>query len=430
MNVADLIGRKRDGGRLDDAEIETLIAEYSRGEVPDYQMSAMAMAIVFRGLDTDELAAWTRAMLDSGDRLIWDFGPRVDKHSTGGVGDKTSLVLAPVCAALGLHVPMISGRGLGHTGGTLDKLESIPGYNVALTAPQLRELVREYGMVICGQTGDIVPADKRLYALRDVTATVESIPLIASSIMSKKLAEGLDGLVLDVKVGSGAFMRTLEQARLLGQTMVNLGEAMGVPTRVVLSSMDQPLGVAVGNALEVREAALTLQGQGPPDLVELVVALAAQMLVLGRVTDSVEHGARQARKALGDGTAWKAWLRAVAAQGGDCRVLDDLSQLPTAPHTVEVLATQAGFVTGFDTREVGLAAVTLGAGRAQMGDAIDHAVGLEVRVKIGDEVAAGDRLFTVHYTDDRHVAAAHARLHSAVRLSDRPAASPLILDQL
>ncbi len=430
MNAADLIRRKRDGGRLDDAEIEALIARYARGEVPDYQMSAMAMAIVFRGLDTEELAAWTRAMLDSGDRLSWDFGPIVDKHSTGGVGDKTSLVLAPVCASLGLHLPMISGRGLGHTGGTLDKLESIPGYDVSLSASTLRRLVRERGMVICGQTGDIVPADKRLYALRDVTGTVESIPLIASSIMSKKLAEGLDGLVLDVKVGSGAFMRTLDQARELGRTMVSLGEAMGVPTRVVLSSMDQPLGRAVGNALEVREAALTLQGQGPADLVELVVVLAAEMLVLGGVATTVEEGAAAARRSLSDGSAWEKWLLAVSAQGGNRRALEDLTQLPTAAHRRDVVAESGGIVTAFETREVGLAAVMLGAGRTRIGESIDPAVGLEVWAEIGDAVHAGDRLFTVHYTDVDELDAACDRLSAAVSIGPSATPAPLILDRI
>jgi pyrimidine-nucleoside phosphorylase len=430
VNAADLIRRKRDGERLTDAEIQALIAQYARGDVPDYQMSAMAMAIVFRGLDTDELAAWTRAMLDSGDRLSWDFGPIVDKHSTGGVGDKTSLVLAPVCAALGLHVPMISGRGLGHTGGTLDKLESIPGYDVSLSAATLRRLVRDRGMVICGQTGDIVPADKRLYALRDVTGTVESIPLIASSIMSKKLAEGLDGLVLDVKVGSGAFMRTVEQARQLGRTMVSLGEAMEVPTRVVLSSMDQPLGVAVGNALEVREAALTLQGQGPADLVELVEALAAEMLVLGGVAHSVADGEELARTALNDGSAWACWLDAVAAQGGNRRALEDLSQLPTAPQTHTVVADTDGVVAAFDTREVGLSAVMLGAGRARIGDAIDPAVGLEVRARLGDRIRVGEPLFTVHYTDARDLEAASNRLTQAVSIRESADAGRLILDRI
>lgn len=429
MNPADLIRRKRDGGRLGDAEIASLISRYARGDVPDYQMSAMAMAIVFRGLDTDELAAWTRAMLDSGDRLTWDFGPIVDKHSTGGVGDKTSLVLAPVCASLGLHLPMISGRGLGHTGGTLDKLESIPGYDVSLSAATLRRLVRERGMVICGQTGDIVPADKRLYALRDVTGTVESIPLIASSIMSKKLAEGLDGLVLDVKVGSGAFMRTVPRARELGETMVALGQAMGVPTRVVLSSMDQPLGRAVGNAIEVREAALTLQGDGPADLVELVVALAAEMLVLGGVADDLDAGEASARRALQDGSAWECWLRAVAAQGGNRRSLEDLTQLPSAADRTDVCAVEAGVVAAFDTREVGLSAVSLGAGRARIGDAIDHGVGLEVLVSLGDEVTAGQPLFRIHH-DDGDVASVAARLRASVTVGPEPVAAPLILDRI
>jgi pyrimidine-nucleoside phosphorylase len=427
VNTVALIRKKRDGGALESGEIAALIARYSQGEVPDYQMAAMAMAVLFQGLDTRELVAWTNAMLDSGDRLTWDFGPMVDKHSTGGVGDKTSLVLAPVCASLGLHVPMISGRGLGHTGGTLDKLESIPGYRVALDTETLRTLVRDFGMVICGQTGDIVPADKRLYALRDVTGTVESIPLIASSIMSKKLAEGLDALVLDVKVGSGAFMRTEERARQLGRTMVDLGEAMGVRTRVVLSSMNEPLGRAVGNAMEVREAIAALNGEGPDDLVELVVTLAAHMLTLGGVSADTQEGRAMALGALNDGSAWSTWLRAVAAQGGQLDVLEDPSKLPAARHRRDVVAERSGVLKAVDTRKAGLAAVRLGAGRATMADVIDCAVGFEFHLAIGDAIQAGQPLATLHYNDAEPVEEAAWQLRDAIHIADTAEPQKLVL---
>jgi pyrimidine-nucleoside phosphorylase len=426
MRVCDLIERKRDRGRLGADEIRTLIADYTRGDVPDYQMSALLMAIYLNGLDDAELTAWTEAMLWSGQVLDLTHipGAKVDKHSTGGVGDKISLPLAPIVAACGVRVPMVSGRGLGHTGGTLDKLESIPGFSTQQSAARFRELVATLGCGLIGQTAEIAPADKRLYALRDVTATVESIPLIASSIMSKKLAEGIDALVLDVKVGNGAFMRTAEQARELARTMADLGAHMGKAVVAYLTDMNQPLGQAIGNALEVRETIDVLRGCGPADVRELTLVLARSMLELG----GADPG--EAQKALDDGRALECFRKVVVAQGGDVRQVDDPGRLPRAPHVEPFLAPHDGYITEIDTRAVGLAALVLGAGRQQHADAVDPRVGLMIQKRLGDPVVAGEPILWIHHAGTG-LEDARARLTAAWHIGEAPPAPrPLILDRI
>lgn len=432
MRVAELIARKRDGGRLDDGEIRRLIEGYAKGEVPDYQMSALAMAVFFRGLDPRELAAWTDAMLRSGEVLDLSAlpGAKVDKHSTGGVGDKISLPLAPLVAACGVRVPMISGRGLGHTGGTLDKLESIPGFRTDLSVERFVALVGDDAMRLglIGQTAEICPADKRLYGLRDVTGTVESIPLIASSIMSKKLAEGIDGLVLDVKVGSGAFMKTEADARALAETMVAIGERMGCRTVALLTDMSAPLGRMVGNALEVRESIDVLRGGGPADIRALTLRLATEMLVLGG-RDPAEAEAC-ATAALDDGRAFDRFRAIVRAQGGDVAAVDDPDRLPTAPHVVDHPAARSGHLTAIDTARVGLAAMALGAGRARTDDIVDPRVGLEVLARPGDRVDKGAPLFRIHHAD-RGLDACRAHLDAAWSYGDAPPPKrPLVIDRV
>ncbi|MEZ4463077.1 MAG: thymidine phosphorylase [bacterium] len=426
MRVCDLIERKRDRGRLAADEIRTLIAAYTRGDVPAYQMSALLMAIYLNGMDDAELTAWTQAMLYSGKVLDLGHirGAKVDKHSTGGVGDKISLPLAPLVAACGLKVPMVSGRGLGHTGGTLDKLESITGFRTDLSTERFIEMVDQLGLSLIGQTAEIAPADKKLYALRDVTGTVSSIPLIASSIMSKKMAEGIDALVLDVKVGSGAFMRTVEEARVLARTMVAVGEGMGRKVVALLTDMDQPLGLTCGNALEVVEAIDILRGGGPADVRELTLVLAREMLELGGVDPA------EAERALDDGRALARFRTVVEAQGGDPRLVDDPSRLPKAPKIEPFLAPQSGYVTAIDTRMVGLAALVLGAGRQQAEDAVDPRVGLVLAHRLGDRVEAGEPLLWIHH-DDVGLDDARRRLTEAWHIGDAPpAARPLVLDRI
>ena len=429
MIATDLLRQKREGHALSDADIEAFLAAYTDGRVPDYQMSAMAMAIYFRGLDARELGAWTRAMLHSGDVLdLSDIpGRKVDKHSTGGVGDKISLPLAPLVAACGVKVPMISGRGLGHTGGTLDKLESIPGFSVNLDVPTYRRLVRDVGACLIGQTSRLAPADRKLYALRDVTSTVESIPLISSSIMSKKLAEGIDALVLDVKFGSGAFMREFDRAELLAKTMVGIGASFGKDVVALLTDMDQPLGEAVGNALEVIESAEILKGRGPSDVRELTLALGAEMLVLGHVATTIDEARAQLEAAIADGRAFAKFEEIAAAQGGDARALSDYTRLPTAKRLVEVTAARSGFVTAIQTDEVGRAAMLLGAGRQKVDDQVDPAVGLVLHKRVGDEVRAGDSLATLHVNDEAPLEAARRRLTEAFTFGEAPLAPrPLV----
>ncbi len=433
MRPYELIKAKREGGRLAPEDIRAFIAAYTAGTVPDYQMAALCMAVFFRGLDSVELGAWTRAMLESGEVLDLSETPgvKVDKHSTGGVGDKVSLSLAPLAAACGVPVPMISGRGLGHTGGTLDKLESIPGFKVDLPVSEYRRLVREVGACLIGQTATLAPADKKLYALRDVTATVDCLPLIASSIMSKKLAEGIDALVLDVKVGSGAFMKRPEDARALARTMIAIGTEMGRKVTALLTDMDQPLGRAVGNALEVVEAVEMLRGRAPADYTEVTLALTAEMLVLGRKAATVDEARARLAQAIADGSAVRKLKELVAAQGGDPRAIDDYSVLPQARSTSDVVAPQAGFVTGIETEAVGLAAVALGAGRQRVDSRIDPAVGFTLLRKVGEPVKAGEPVVRIHYNDPAPVDEVKMRLQAAYRFGPQaPAPRPLVLERL
>ncbi len=399
MRPYEIIHRKRDGEVLPPEAVEELIGGYTEGRIPDYQMAAFCMAVFFRGMAEAELAALTRAMLHSGDVLdLSDIpGPKVDKHSTGGVGDKVSLALAPLAAACGVKVPMISGRGLGHTGGTLDKLEAIPGFRVDLGVERFREILGSVGACLIGQTERLAPADRKLYALRDVTATVESIPLISASIMSKKLAEGIDALVLDVKVGSGAFMKRLEEARLLAGTLVGIGRSFGKRVTALLTRMDEPLGREVGNALEVKEAVALLGGGGPEDLREVTIELTAEMLVLGGVVPVLEEGRRRVTGAIEDGRGHRKLCEIVEAQGGDARVLSDPALLPQAAGTLQVTSPVRGFVRALDAEALGLAAVALGAGRATVEERIDPAVGLTIRKKVGEPVEPGEPLCTIHH---------------------------------
>ncbi len=431
MNAAELIERKRDGGRLTAAEIDDLIGAYTAGDLPDYQMSALLMAIFYRGMDEGELAAWTEAMLDSGDTL--DFSdvtsPKVDKHSTGGVGDKVSIPLAPMAAAAGLAVPMVSGRGLGHTGGTLDKLESIPGFTAQLSADDFARTFRNHGLVLAGQSPTMAPADRALYALRDVTGTVASIPLIASSIMSKKLAEGIDGLVLDVKVGRGAFMRDVPSARILAETMVAIGQAHETECVAVLTAMDEPLGAAVGNANEIAESIAMLHGGGPADLIEVTYRLGEEMLLLGGLAADRSEARQRLEDTIRSGAAAAKFAAVVAAQGGDPDVVDDPSLLPAAAETTVLEAPRSGWVSRCDARAIGRAAVRLGAGRATKEDTVDPAVGFEVAAKLGDEVAAGEPLVRIHWNDAGRLAAAEELLLTAWDIADQPSAPPpLIID--
>jgi pyrimidine-nucleoside phosphorylase len=429
----ELIKAKRDGKKLAPEDIRAFIDAYTAGTVPDYQMSAMCMAVFFRGLDPVELGAWARAMLESGEVVDLSDTPgvKVDKHSTGGVGDKVSVSLAPLAAACGVPVPMISGRGLGHTGGTVDKLLSIPGFRMDLPTAEYRRLVREVGCCLISQTAAIAPADRKLYALRDVTATVESLPLIASSIMSKKLAEGIDALVLDVKVGSGAFMKTVEDARRLARTMIDIGAQMGRKVTALLTDMDQPLGRTVGNALEVIEAVEMLRGRAPADYTEVTVALTAEMLVLGGKAASVAEARQRVQKAVTDGTAVIKLKEIVAAQGGDPRAIDDYGLLPRSRSTTDVVAPRDGFVTAIDTEGVGLAAVALGAGRERVDSVIDPAVGFTLLRKVGEPVKAGEPVVRVHYNSPAPVVDVKTRLLAAYQFGPQaPAPRPLVVERL
>jgi thymidine phosphorylase len=417
----DLILAKRDGGRLAEQDIRWLIDAYARGAIPDEQMSALLMAVFFRGLDPGELRTWTAAMVASGSRLDlspvpW---PTVDKHSTGGVGDKVSLILAPLAAHCGAAVPQLSGRGLGHTGGTLDKLESIPGWRAALPPEEMISVLARVGCVICAAGPGLAPADRKLYALRDVTGTVESIPLIASSIMSKKIAEGTSALVLDVKVGSGAFMRELDRARELAQTMVALGTEHGVRTSALLTSMDTPLGRAVGNAVEVTESIATLAGQGPPDLAEVTLALASEMLRLAGI-------AADPAAVLASGQALATFRDMVTAQGGDPD-----APLPRAAHTYTVTAGQGGWLRRLDARAVGVAAWRLGAGRARKEDPVDPAAGIRCLAKPGEQVGQGEPILELLTSEEGRIAGALQALERAIEIGpEPPQPRPLILERI
>lgn len=418
MNVVSLIEKKKRGEPLSREELGYLVDGFLAGRIPDYQLSAWLMAVWFRGMASAETLAFTQVLVGSGRTLDWSGvdGPVVDKHSTGGVGDKTSLVLVPLMAAAGLPFAKMSGRGLGHTGGTLDKLESIPGFEVSLPLDRLRTQVLDIGCALVGQTPELVPADGALYALRDVTGTVDAVPLIASSIMSKKLAGGAGVIVLDVKYGAGAFLTSRDDARELARVMVGIGEGAGRRVRAVLSSMEQPLGHAVGNALEVREAIETLRGGGPDDLWDLTLQLGTQLaLMAGKAATSAEAAETLTR--LRDSGAAAAKLRAlIAAQGGDPRVVDDLSLLPAAPHVTLFHAPADGWVDALDAREVAFAALDLGAGRRAKGEAVDPAVGIEVLKRIGDRVSAGDEIARIHARSPEAAAPAAARLAGALRL--------------
>lgn len=429
MIAYHLIQRKRDGHLLSPGELAEFFQAYAEGRLPDYQMAAFLMAVFFRGLSPHELTALVDVMLHSG--AVVDLsgipGIKVDKHSTGGVGDKVSLVLAPLVAALGVPVPMMSGRGLGHTGGTLDKLESIPGFRTDLTLDEFCALLERHGCALIGQTGAIVPLDRQLYALRDVTGTVESIPLIASSIMSKKVAEGIDALVVDLKTGSGAFLPELDRGLELARTMIGIGEAYGCEVVALVTAMDRPLGYAIGNALEMEEAILALQGEGPADLRELTLALAAEMLVLGGITRTVEEGRAAAAAALDDGRALAKLRKIVEAQGGNPAVLDDPALLPQAPVRRVIEAETAGIIARIDTRAVGQAAVALGAGRVALGMAIDPAVGFHLTAKPGDEVEVGTALGTIYSRTAADAERARLELGAALTITNASAtALPLI----
>ena len=429
----DLIKAKRDGKPLSAEAVRDFIRGYTAGSVRDYQMAAMCMAIYFRGLSSEELVAWTREMLESGEVLdLSDIpGAKVDKHSTGGVGDKVSLCLAPMVAACGVKVPMISGRGLGHTGGTLDKLESIPGFRVDLTVSEYRRMVREVGACLIGQTATLAPADKKLYALRDATATVESIPLIASSIMSKKLAEGIDALVLDVKVGAGAFMKTREEARVLARAMIDIGATMGRKVIALLTRMDEPLGRAVGNALEVSEAVTVLRGNAPADLTQVTMALGVEMLLLGGEVSDKEQAHGMLQRSIASGSALSKLQEIVRWQGGDPAAVEDASRLPRARHACELPSPAGGYVAAIDAEAIGLAAMLLGAGREAPEGKIDPAVGMVLRRKVGDPVRPGDPLAEIHYNKEERLEEAKSRILQAFRVSPvAPTANPLLLELL
>jgi len=431
-SITELIERKRDGGEMSSDELRWIIGEYTADRLPDYQMSALLMAIFFRGFSDDELAVWTEAMLHSGDVLDFSHiaAPKVDKHSTGGVGDKVSIPLAPMVAACGVAVPMMSGRGLGHTGGTLDKLESIPGFRTALDPPEFRRVLNQHGLVLAGQSETLVPADRRIYALRDATGTVPSVPLISSSIMSKKLAEGLDALVLDVKVGRGAFMKDADSARNLATTMVGIGAAHGTEVMALLTDMSQPLGREIGNAVEIDESLDVLAGGGPQDLVEITYRLGVEMLLLAGVAAEAVEARRRLETAVSSGRAIEIFADVVAAQGGDARVVENRSLLPTAQNVHTVLAEQDGVVTTCDALALGLAAVRLGAGRARKEDDVDPAVGITIECKVGDAVAAGDVLGRIAYNDPARLASALPLVAGAWRVGGEATPPVLVIGEV
>lgn len=428
MRMIDIIEKKRDGYELTKEEIDFVISGYTNGDIPDYQMSAFAMAVYFQDMTTEERIHLTNAMAASGDQVDLSSidGIKVDKHSTGGVGDTTTLILAPLVASVGVPIAKMSGRGLGHTGGTIDKFESIEGFQVELDGDTFTKLVNKNKVAVVGQSGNLAPADKKIYGLRDVTATVDSIPLIASSIMSKKIASGADAIVLDVKVGSGAFMKDLDSAKELAHAMVQIGNGAGRQTVAVISDMNQPLGFAVGNALEVKEAIDTLKGEGPKDLEELCFTLGSRMVYLGKKADSIEEARAMLEEAIRSGKALEKFKQLVSSQGGDETVIDDPSKLPTASYTFEVEAKEDGYVTEMIANEIGNAASMLGAGRLTKDAEIDLAVGLIMNKKIGDKVIKGDSLVTIH-SNSEDVSAVKEKIYEAYRISDtKGKAQPLI----
>ena len=430
MRMYDLIVKTREGQDLTRDEIRFIIEGYTAGRIPDYQVAAWCMAVYFRGLSAEATAELTMAMVDSGETLAWpEFGSElVDKHSTGGVGDKTTLVLVPWVASTGVKIAKLSGRGLGHTGGTLDKLSAIPGFRCELKREELVEAVEEAGLAIAGQTGNLVPADKKLYSLRDVTATVDSIPLIASSIMSKKIAAGASHIVLDVKVGDGAFMQELSAARLLAETMVDIGVKTQRYTVALVTNMEQPLGFAVGNALEVGEAITTLQGNGPADLTELCLALGAKMLLQAGKTQDLETGRKLLLKVMAEGLPINKFQDMVEMQGGDPDVIEHPELLPRAPVKKDVLAARSGYIAKIQARQIGLLAMDLGAGRQRLDDVIDLATGLEILVKVGDKVEKGQTIAKIHGSTKGAVEAAHQKVKEAIQIDNAPVTPlPLLL---
>lgn len=427
MRMVDIIEKKRDGQELTTAEINFFIEGYTKGEIPDYQASALAMAIYFQDMNDRERADLTRAMVESGDTIDLSAidGVKVDKHSTGGVGDTTTLVLAPLVASLGVPVAKMSGRGLGHTGGTIDKLESIAGFHVELTREQFIDLVNRDKVAVIGQSGNLTPADKKLYALRDVTGTVNSITLIASSIMSKKIAAGADAIVLDVKTGDGAFMKTQEDAEELAHAMVRIGNHVGRKTIAIISDMSQPLGFAIGNALEVKEAIETLQGKGPKDLTELVLTLGSQMVILAGKAKTSEEAKEMLLDAIHSGKALAKFKEFLANQGGDASIVDDLTKLPQAKYKIELPAKQSGYISRMVADEIGVASMILGAGRATKEDAIDLAVGLVLHKKVGDKVEEGESILTI-YSNRENVEDVKQKLYDNIFIADTATAPTLI----
>ncbi|GAK48455.1 pyrimidine-nucleoside phosphorylase [Secundilactobacillus oryzae JCM 18671] len=427
MRMLDIIESKKLGRKLTDEEIQFFVDGVVSGEIPDYQTSALLMAIYFNGMTDSEQTQLTMDMMRSGDHLDLSSidGTKVDKHSTGGVGDKTSIPLAALVAALDIPVPMISGRGLGHTGGTLDKLEAIPGYQVEISEADFKKQVQNQRLAIIGATGNIAPADKKIYALRDVTATVDSIPLIASSIMSKKIASGTDALVIDVKTGAGAFMKTLDDSRALAKALVKIGQGVGMDCMALISDMNQPLGDAIGNALEIKESIDLLKGNGPADLLDLVLTLGSHMVVLAGKADSLEEARTKLEGTITDGSALEKFREMVVAQGGDGSVVDHPEIMPQAKYQIELPAKQSGVVAEIEADEIGIASMLLGGGRQKADDKLDYAVGIVLHKKIGDSVSEGDSLMTI-YSDTEDIEAIKDRIYQNIKISDSATASTLI----
>ena len=431
FRMVDVIEKKRNGAELSKEEITFFVDGYTDGSVPDYQASAFLMAIYFQGMTAEEQANLTMAMVESGDQIDLSAieGLKVDKHSTGGVGDTTTLILVPLVAACGVPVAKMSGRGLGHTGGTLDKLESIEGFHIELTEEQFVKQVNELKLAVIGQSGNLTPADKNLYALRDVTATVDSIPLIASSIMSKKIAAGADAIVLDVKTGDGAFMKTLEDAKALAESMVAIGQQVGRNTMAIISDMSQPLGYAIGNSLEVIEAVETLKGQGPADLTELCLVLGSKMIVAGGKAESIDEARTMLKAVIDDGSALELFGKLIEAQGGNASIIHDTSLLPTAKHQIEVPATASGYVTKIEADDIGVAAMLLGAGRATKEDRIDLAVGIVLTKKIGDPVQKGEPLAIIH-SNTENVDRSLSLIQNHIHIDQQPVKSPQLIFEM
>lgn len=427
MRMLDVIDRKRNGHQLSDQELAFFVQGVVEGTIPDYQISALLMAIYFQGMTDEEQASLTMKMLASGDQLDLSTisGVKVDKHSTGGVGDKTSLPLAAMVAALGIPVPMISGRGLGHTGGTLDKLEAIPGYRIALSEAEFINQVSQDGLAIVGATGEVAPADKKIYALRDVTDTVDSIPLIASSIMSKKIASGTDALVIDVKTGAGAFMKTLDDSRALAKALVTIGQQVGLDCNAIISDMNQPLGNKIGNALEIEETIDLLKGQGPADLLELVLTLGSYMAVMGGKAADLEQGRAKLSQTIEDGSALAKFKQLVIDQGGDARVIEDYTVMPQAKYKIAYQANRSGVLAKLTADEIGKAAMVLGGGRQQAEDQLDYAVGIELHKKLGDPVETGEPILTI-YSNQPEIQDALALLDDGIEIADQVEVSDLI----